>query len=327
MQFHSEKLKQLDFVKIIKESFLLAWQKKYLWWFGLFVSLGSFSTFSPSYQSEKNSENNIAMDKFSSFFSNHAEIIMIGISIIIILFFILFILSILFRGALIKATNLELENKKSTFKDGFKFGKKYFGKLFTLSLFSFLFLLIIAFIMAIPILFLFSSKVFVFGGILLFIAILIFIPLIILVYFLSHLGYLYIVLGDLKIFPAIENAYALLQKNLSSSLVMMCVFLVTGIIFSTALLIIFIVLFIVLFLFGLLLFFILKTIGAIIAVALSVLIIIPLFFTLRAFYEVFYQTAWIKFFHAIAKPKAPEKVREKIPISKPIPTTDAIEGI
>jgi len=327
MQFHSEKLKQLDFVKIVKESFVLAWQKKYLWWFGLFVSLGSFGTFTPSYQSEQNPESEVVMDKFSTFLSNNAGLILIGISIIIILLFIFFLLSILFRGALIKSIGLELENKKSNFREGFKSGKKYFGKIFALSLLFFFFLLVVSLIMSIPIIFLFSSEVFVLGGILLFVAILIFIPLLILIYFLLHLGYLYIVLGNLPVFQSIENAYALLRKNLASALVMMCVFLVTGIMLSTALLFIFIILFIILFLIGLLLFFLLKTAGLIIAVILSALIVIPLFFSLRAIYEVFYQAAWINFFHAIAKPKAEEKLTEKIPAPKPVPATDAIEGI
>ena len=61
MKLNTEKLKNLDFVKIIKESFFFAWQKKYLWWFGLFVSLGSLGTFSPSPDIQQSSENNIPL--------------------------------------------------------------------------------------------------------------------------------------------------------------------------------------------------------------------------------------------------------------------------
>lgn len=334
MKLNSEKLKQIDFVKLIKESFVFAWRKKYLWWFGLFVSLGNFIIFIPSKNPQKSPENEIAVLKDNlllkesyTFFSAHPQLIVIGVSVLIFLCIIFFLLSTFARGALIKLINLELEEKKSNLKNGLIFGKKYFRKILALTLSAIFFLLIILIILTFPVVFLFLVKAYFTAFFLFVIALLIFFPLTFLVYFLIHLGCLYLVLGDLSLKAAIENAYALLQKNLAANLVMLCLILVTDIIFFVTILFLFLPLALALFLIGLLLVFLFKTLGFIIAIILAILTFFLLFLTLLAFYEVFRQTAWIKFFHAIAKPKSTEEVLEKILKPKPIPTTDAIEEI
>jgi len=324
MKLNSQKLKELNFWEIIKESFVLAWQKKYLWWFGLFLILGGSSSFGFS---SDDSKRDSSMKAFNTFFAQHPAFTISIISFLIVLCILLFILSFFARGALIKSIHQELAEKKSNFKAGLKMGKKYFGKILGLTLLSVIFLIAVAIVMAIPITSLFAAKAFIPAFILIAIAILIFIPLAFLVHFLLRLGYLYLVLGDLSIRSALENAYSLLKNNLAANLIFFLIFLLVNFVFCIALFFLLAPVALILFLVGLILFFIFQKIGIVIAIILAVLILLPIFLIIVSFYQVFQQTAWIKFFHAIAKPKIEEKVLEKIPETKKITATNAVEEI
>ena len=325
MQFNAKKLKEINFIEIIKESFIFAWQKKYLWWFGLLIVLGNFGSFNFSFDSEEFEENQEVIGKAISFISAHQNLFIAIVIILILLFILFFILSILGKGALIKTIYIELEVGKSNFKTGLKFGKKFFWKLLTLTALTFFFIIGILLIMAIPIVFLIFSGVIVPAIILIIIAFLILIPLFFLVYFLLSFSRIYLVLGNLSIKQSLENAYSLLRKNIAPSLVLFFILAITGIIFFFCTIIILIPFIIIFTLLGLLLYFLLKITGIIITVSIAIPILLIIFFILRSFYKVFHQTVWIKFFQIIAKPKVVQEIVIKIPESKLEPTPNIVE--
>jgi len=325
MQFNSEKLKEIDFVKLIKESFIFTWQKKYLWWFGFFVALGSLGSLNFSFDPEENEKSKELFEKTISFILNHQNLfiaIAIGLIILLILFF---ALSVLGRGALIKIIYLELEVGKSNFKTGFNFGKRFFWRLLVLTIIAFLFTSGIILVMAIPIIFFIESEI-IFPAIILgVLAILILIPILFLIYFLLRFSQLFLVLGNLSIRQSLENAYALLRKNLASSLVIFFILMIIGIIFFMLTILIFIPFVIIFGLLGILLYYLLKITGIIIIVSIAVPIFLIIFFALRSFYEVFRQVVWIKFFQIIAKPKAKQETTSKILEQKLQPTPNIAE--
>jgi len=327
MKLNSKKIKEINFFKIIKESFALAWQKKYLWLFGLFITLGSIGSFNFSFEPEKNAEDKEVIEKIHSFIISHLPLFITIAIILALLFILFFLLSILGRGSLIKSIALELEDKKSNFKLGLNSGKKYFKNLFNLVLLSFLFIFGILIVMALPIIFLFKTGVTIPAIILSVLAVLIFIPLLFLLYFLINLGQIYIVLGDLSLKQSIENAYILFKKNMLVNLVLIFILWFVKITLFIAVAILLIPVIIIFALFGLLLYFLFKLVGIIIAVSLGALALICIFFIVNSFYEVLRQAVWIKFFQKIAKPKPTKELLEKIPEPKTQLADNVIEEI
>ena len=325
MQFNSEKLKEINFVKLIKESIVFAWQKKYLWWFGFFIALGSFGSLTFPSETEDSEENSEVFEKISYFISNHQTLFISIVVALLILFVLFFILSILGRGALIKTTYLELEVGKFNFKKGLNFGKKFFWRILTLFILAFFSIFGIILIMAVPIFFFIVSKLIIPAILLGILAILILIPILLLTYFLLGYGQLFLVLGNLSIKQSLENAYGLLQKNLASSLVLLFAFLIVGISFFICTIIVFIPLMIIFVLLGFLFYYFLKTTGLIIIISIAILIFLIIFFIIRSFYEVFRQVVWIKFFQIIAKPKAKQETTSKILEQKLQPTPNIAE--
>ncbi|HRY82494.1 MAG TPA: hypothetical protein P5232_02235 [Candidatus Moranbacteria bacterium] len=317
----------INYLSILKKAWSITWTNKYLWWFGFFATLGSCGGINIFFDGVEENLDPVKEQQILEFFSKNFHWI-IAIAIILFLLFIIFlILGTIGRGALISSIGKNLKEQHSNFKISWQEGKKNFWKIFAINFSLGLFILLTLLILIAPVATLFLNKNYIIGGILAFIAILIFIPIAILTCYLKTYGYIYAVLGKLKFWPAIENAYNLFAKNLTSSVLMSLIFIPLGIIFM---LIIFVAIPILFFVFLILCgiaYLALGKIAAIIFGAIGIIIFLTYALFVRSIFEVFAQTVWILFFHKIATPKVKELVveeeKEKEIASKPLPIIEA----
>ena len=215
--------------------------------------------------------------------------------------------------------------ENSSFSSGIKNAKKYFWRVFFISLLTQLAVAVIIALISTPIVFLFMTKTYVLGTFLALVGIVIIIPLLILAFFLENYGIIYAVLSELSLSDSIENAYNLFRKNIGSSILMALIFLPIILAVGLAAVLVFFFLAVIFLVIGLILFFIIGKIGAFIILVLAAVIFLILFLGARSIFETFYQSAWILFFHDIASPKVEEKVEETVPEIKPASTPDPAE--
>ncbi len=303
-------MSKINYLDIIKKAAAVTWKNKNLWWFGFLASLaGAGSSFNYSTGNGENfTGGKITEEKVMSFVSDHIALVVgagVALAVILILFL---ILGIIGRGALIKAVSKALKNEPVDFKSGMREGKKYFWKICGIGFLSAIFIFLAAVILITPIVFLFMDKAYISGVLLSLLAVAILVVFIILAAFIRVYGYIYAALGELKIWPSIENAYALLRKNLSVSVIMGLIFILFGIILGLSLIMLLVPIIAALVVLGSFLYLILKAVGVAIAVGLGAIIVLAITLFVRAVYETFAQTVWILFFHEIARPKVEEAV-------------------
>jgi len=235
------------------------------------------------------------------------------------IYILLIVLNILGRGALIDSVNKQSQKKLANFKSGMAAGRKYFWRIFLLALSLGLFIFSTIVIVITPIVFLFFSHNYIIGAFMAILAALILIPLFILATYLKIYGYLYIVLGNLKFWPALENAYKLLRENILPSIIMLFLFLpVVSIIWIIIFLMTIFPVAVIFFGMGLILFFIAGEIGVIITLLIGLACLFIFMLIFRSVYETFVQAAWVLFFQKIAKPKIEELAKEPQLDSSPI---------
>lgn len=298
----------IPYLGIIKKAWSITRYNRYLWWFGFFVVLGGVGNMNYSFDHPGNSGLNKPSIYIQQFLEIHPYWIIIGI--IVALFFLS--LKILGKGALIKSAYQTVKNQSSGYKSGLKDGKRYFWKLLGLGIIILGYFLAALVILAIPVIFLFTNGNYVIGSFLAVIAVLILIPLIIILLFLREYGSLYIVLGELRVIPALESSYALFRENILSSIVMALIFIPLNIGLMVLLLLV-ILPFVAIFLInGLLFYLLLSTMGALAMLFLGIFILVSFLIFVRSVWEVFAQTVWVLFFQEIASPKIKETAKEKV---------------
>ena len=321
----SKKISEIPYLGIIGKAFLLTWKNRYLWWFGFFLMFSNLGglNYSRSDFESKGTQTNFALENLS----RYSHWTLIGFLFLSAIFIALIILSIISRGALISSIEKIHRNKTTDFKKTFQDGKKNFSKIFLISIFSGLLMLGALLILFPPVAFLFLNHNYIIGSIMAVFAVIIFIPLIILVAYLRIFGYLYAVLGGLKSWSAIENAYSLFQKNISTSLLMAIIFIPLNILLFLIILFALVPIALAILPLGIILFIFAGPFGAGIAGVIGLSILAILFIYLRSFMEVFTQAAWIFFFHEIATPKEKEALTEPIleikPLPNPLPTINS----
>jgi len=317
----------IQYWEIVRKSAKAAWGNKYLWRFGFLAALSS-SSFLPSFSGRNEQPTSQAdLEKFYRFVEQYQGIIMAAVGILIFVCLIFFFISLVGRGALIRAIEKNQQGEKMKFRQGFSEGKKYFWPLLGINLAIFISLLLVAIVMAIPIIFMFLNRAFWIGGIFTLLAFLIFIPLLFLAVFLKNYGYLYLILAKLRPWPALENAYALLAKNLSASLIMLLVFFLAGIVFGIIVFSALVPTAIVFLIIGGLAYLVVKTAGAAAVAVIGILFVLVLIFFLRGIYETFAQFAWILFFQEIACAKKEEPAVAEAAEPKPAAEPDIAEGV
>lgn len=298
----------IPYLGIIKKAWSITRHNRYLWWFGFFVLLGSIGNMNYSFDRSGNSGLDKSAPHIQKFLEIHPYWIIIGI--IVVLFFLS--LKILGKGALIKSAYRVTKNQSSSYKSGLKDGKKYFWKLLGLGIIILGYFLAALVILAIPVIFLFTNGNYVIGSFLAVIAVLILIPLVIIFLFLREYGSLYIVLGELKIIPALESSYALFKDNILPSIVMALIFIPLNICLMLLLLLVILPFALIFLVIGLLFYLLLSTMGALAMLFLGIFILVSFLIFVRSVWEVFAQTVWVLFFQEIASPKVKETAKEKV---------------
>ena len=304
----------IDYIKIFKESWRVTWANKYLWWFGFFMSLAagfSFNSGGGNWNNSDPKEKEI-WQKASDFFSQHPGLILALTIIAVIVYIIFVILATFARGGAIRSIDHLLKNQPANFRSGMAEGRKYFWPMLFLNITFFFSVILTVIVLFVPVIFLLFSKIY-FGGVILAVcAVFIFIPLVILMSFIKTFGYIYITLGELRFWPAVENAYELFLKNIFTSIIMAFLFFPISILLGLGIIILLLVF---LFIFGVLAaiaYFIAGMIPAVIIGGIGALLFIVSVLVIRSIYEIFSQTAWILFFREIAAQKEEEKAEEII---------------
>ncbi|MFA5776924.1 MAG: hypothetical protein WC906_00545 [Parcubacteria group bacterium] len=306
-------MKEVNYLEIIKKSWKITWENKYLWWFGLLLFLGGGTRFNFPGNSEWSKKAGENEEQFRNFLNQHWQLVAGFIVFVVMMCLALIILKLIAKAGLIKALD-KVEKKLSVnFKEGFREGKKYFWKILAIGLILGFFIFVLLVVLAIPITLLFSARAFVLGAFSAFFALAIFIPLVVLASFIGKYSIYYVVLSNLGIKASIENGYQIFRKNIIPSIVMALFFIPINIalfiLIVTALLSIGTVFLLV----GIVLYFTLAKIGVVIAVSLGIFVFIVILFLANSIFQVFCQTTWFLFFREIATVKEEEKIKEVAP--------------
>jgi hypothetical protein len=320
----------INYIEILKKAGQITWKNRFLWWFGLVIAISSPGGLNFNFSTGRNEKiDDATVQKGIDFIAQNMHWIIIGIITLVAFFIVLAVAGTFARAGLIKSIDAIFKNKPAGFKAGMKEGKKYFWKLIMMGLLIFFMTLASVAILIIPVVFLLASGAYIAGALLGIFAFLILIFIIILVSFLKLFGNLYIVLGGLAMWNALEKAYALLQKNFASSIIMALIFIPLGLAFMLLIIAVLIALAIIFIPLGFLFYIVAGIPGAVAAACIGLAIFLAVFLALRSIYETFSQTAWFLFFLEIAKPKVGEKVEEKVLEKKEeaLPAPDPVKTI
>jgi hypothetical protein len=300
--------KEFPYIEILKKSAAIVWQNKFLWWFGLFIALGSPGNFNFSGDNNQMGKS----DQFVSTLKDHWQITLIAAVALFAIGIILYLLSLIAKAGLIKSVYKINLGKKAAFRQGWKEGRRYLGKLFLLGLLMGVVIIVVLLILATPAVYLFIIKSWVSAVILTLLAVAIFIPLIFVIAVTAIFAEYYIVLSDLKIWSAIENGYNLLTKNISQNIIFSLLMLAAGMAFGLLFLPLILLALAIGAPTGILLYSLSKiAFGIFIAFAILAALVIVLF--LVSVFIAWKKTAWTLFFQEIAKveSKETEKVAEE----------------
>jgi hypothetical protein len=305
--------KELPYIEILKQAGRIVWQNKFLLWFGLLMALGSPGNFNVGNNEDWEKKGGAAAQ---SFIESHWQIVLAIALVLFAVGIVLFLISLAAKAGLVKSVNLIAQNKKTTFRAGWKTGKKYVGKLFRLYLLFFFTVLVIIAVLALPAIFLAMKGSWVSAIVLGILAFAVFIPLVYVIALTNIFAEFYIILSDLGVWSAVENGYDLLLKNVKNSIVfgllLVAVNIAAGIVLlpvaGIALLILIptgaIFFYMSKIIFGIFLFF------AIVFFLLAVLSVSSIFITFKT-------TAWTLFFREIAKVEKPETEKAAESVGEP----------
>jgi hypothetical protein len=321
----------INYLSVLKKAFAVTWKNRYLWWYGFLIALSGFGSFNYFFNSHHKSNRGLVHQRFLEMFPlQNSHWLVIGAIIILIVYVLFLILGLIARGALINSLNKRLKEEKDAFRSGFRQGRQFFSRIALIAILMNLFALASIIVLTAPVAFLFFSQAYLVGVLMGILAVIILAPILVLAFFLKTYAYLYAVLGNLRFWPAIENAYGLLQNNLLASLIMGVIFIPIILALAIAAIMALIPIFLVFLGIGLVLYLLLGQAGTIIAVTLGVICLFITLFFIRSIYEVFAQAVWLIFFHQIASPKTKEPVTEPEPeikaVPKAMPIIDMGEG-
>jgi hypothetical protein len=307
-------MNKINYLEILKHSWQITWYNKYLWWFGFFLALGSGGSFNfgwPSEDGTKKQSEQQMVEALNAFLNKYWEYILAGIIILLIIILVLAVLKIICRAGIIKSVQKIIAGEGTSFKAGFVEGKKYFWKLLFLGLIVGLFVIGSVLVLISPVILLIFIKAYAWSIIFGILALFIIIFLAILAAYLKEYANLYLVLSNIGIRSALENAFSLFKNNLGSSIIFSLVIMAVGIVFGMAILMFLVMAVLVFLALGLLIYAIFAKTGAImVAVFGGAAALVSILF-LQSVFETFRQTSWILFFRKIAAVKIEEKIEEK----------------
>ncbi|PIV84285.1 MAG: hypothetical protein COZ87_03320 [Candidatus Moranbacteria bacterium CG_4_8_14_3_um_filter_43_15] len=300
--------KEIPFIEILKEAARIVWRNKFLLWFGVLMALGSPGSFNIG-----NNENwGEKSDAAKNFLETHWQIVLAVALVLFAIGIILFLISLVGKAGLVRSVNLIVQNKKTTFRAGWREGKKYLWRLFRLFLLFFFATMIIILVLALPVVYLAVTGSWVGAVLVGLLAIAIFIPLIFILALTNIFAEFYIILSDLKVWSAVESGYNLLLKNILNSIVFGLLLMVINL---AAMMIFFPVAAIALFILvpaGVLFYYLNKIVFGIF-LAIAILLFVLTILLVSSIFLTYKTTAWTLFFREIAKVEneEAEKVAEK----------------
>jgi len=300
--------KEIPFIEILKEAARIVWRNKFLLWFGVLMALGSPGSFNIG-----NNENwGEKSDAAKNFLETHWQIVLTVALVLFAIGIILFLISLVGKAGLVRSVNLIVQNKKTTFRAGWREGKKYLWRLFRLFLLFFFATMIIILVLALPVVYLAVTGSWVGAVLVGLLAIAIFIPLIFILALTNIFAEFYIILSDLKVWSAVESGYNLLLKNILNSIVFGLLLMVINL---AAMMIFFSVAAIALFILvpaGVLFYYLNKIVFGIF-LAIAILLFVLTILLVSSIFLTYKTTAWTLFFREIAKVEneEAEKVAEK----------------
>lgn len=320
--------KKINYLSILKKAWEITWHNKYLWWFGLLISLGIGDfNFNYGLHNGEWGKNEKTVQALSNFFQQFSGWIIAGISLALVFIVILVVIKIISRAGLISSMDKIHNNQKASFKSGFKKGRDYFWRILLSSLVVNLFILGVFLILLLPVVYLFLIKSFILGIITSACAFFIFIPIVILACFIRKYAHFYIVISELSIMSALDSAYRLFKNNIFSSIIMALLFFPIGIILAMAMLTLFFSLGLIFLGIGMLFYAVFSKIGVFAVTALGILILIAIFLAASSVYQVFFYAAWMLFFKEIALVRTEEVcVAEEELIEKKLPSPEGVQS-
>ena len=299
--------KEIPFIEILKEAVRIVWQNKFLLWFGVLMALGSPGSFNVGGSEDWNRQS----DTVKNFFETHWQIVLVIALVLFAIGIILFLISLIGKAGLVRSVNLIAQDKKTTFREGWREGKKYLWRLFGLFFLVFFATIIIVLVLALPVIYLAIAGSWVGAVLVGLLAVAIFIPLIFIIALTNIFAEFYIILSDLKIRSAVEAGYNLLLKNILNSLVFSLLLLIVSIIAGLVLLPVAGLALLILIPTGILFYYLNKIVFGIFLVFAVLLFLLVVLFVSSVFLT-YKMTAWALFFREIAKVEKPqiEKVHE-----------------
>ncbi|MFA6392355.1 MAG: hypothetical protein WCW66_06480 [Patescibacteria group bacterium] len=217
---------------IIREAWQFAWQKKFLWFFGLFAVLlgngGEYEILFQNFDSISNKQTliynfeNIAKtgqlkiywDNVVSYFSNYTASA-IGVFVLALAIFVIIVwLVVISQAGLIDSTLKIKAGKKANLESGFLVGRKYFSQIFVLNLLSKFLIYALIFLIGIPLVYLFIEKES-WGWNIAFsiISFIILVPLSIVVSFIIKYASAFVIDKGLKTGEALKSGWKLFTSN------------------------------------------------------------------------------------------------------------------
>lgn len=266
----------------------------------------------PSWSVKENkTQDEAIIQNWHQIMSEYGAWIWVGITMIILIILTIWILRTIGQAGIIRSLYQINKGEVTNFQSGFSQGKVYFWKIILTDIILSVFMILIAMVFAIPIIFLFIGKAYSMGIMLVLFALIIFIPIAAIAGFMRRYSYYYLVLSNLNIQPALENSYLVFKKNIIPSVVMVLIFIPISLIMVLAIVAALIAVGIVFVILGIIAHLIFSQIVLYIVIGLGVLIFIAIVIFLRSIFETFSQSAWFYFFQQIASEKKEEVAAEE----------------
>ncbi len=284
-------MQEIQYLIILKNSFLVSWKNKFLWFFGFLILLGS--VFENLNLNKEDLMVNTPVAELLKQNEKYSLLVSFFLLVGLVFFYVLRILS---SVALIRGINNPLLYKQLKPWAVLAEARNYLGRLIILDCLLDFGAVAIILILIIPIALLFSFKALLFGLIVSFAALLILIPLIFLLFFLKKFSFMVITLGGLKIKEALEFSYEICSRQLKQILLMGLLVLVTGLVLLILVTLLAAPLLIANFIRPVDLW----SIGALGSAGVVLISVVSLIFS---FYIVFVQVVWLDFFSQISMQK------------------------
>lgn len=318
--------KKIDFIQIFGRALEITKQKKFLWWFGFFMTLGGGISLSYNIGDSSNQEGEVSGDqtggidemqvmswlrKADFYWEHYTEWVVLGIVLFFLILIALYLWGLVNKGALIDSLLKIEKNQPVGFSSGIKVGWRYLGKTFLLNLVLFFIYLSVFLILVFPVARLFILKAYGPGFFLAMTAFLIFISLSFLLYFIKKYAEIYLIGGGVNLNRAFGLAYELVGKNPKNTLLAGLMAIVANILFSILATLVFFGVTIPFVLFGFSMeFFWEKSLETFIGVTVMVIFFGLLIF-LNSVYNVFIAAFWVIVFRFLAMDKKEDKEKIK----------------